>query len=65
MFKNISSTIENIEIFPIVVMILFFAVFITIIWRTLKMKKKDADEASKIPLDENKVYTKGDSNGRN
>ena len=51
MFSNYLSTIEGIEIFPVVSLILFFTVFCVIIYRTYKADKKFIKHMSCLPLD--------------
>jgi len=55
MFKNILSGVENLEILPISVLILFFVFFSLITIRTFTLNKKDVDEAANLPLNENEV----------
>lgn len=55
MFKNILSSVNNLEILPILVLLFFFSFFVLIVVRTICLKKKDVDDAANIPLDENKV----------
>lgn len=55
MFKNILSGVENLEILPISVLIIFFVFFTLITVRVISLNKKDVDEAANIPLNENKV----------
>lgn len=55
MFKNILSGVENLEILPISVLIIFFVFFTLITIRTFTLNKKDVDEAANLPLNENEV----------
>ena len=64
MFRNILSGVENLEILPIIVLVLFFAFFTLIVVRTFTLRKKDVDDAARIPLDDNKVINhRGNQNG--
>jgi cytochrome c oxidase cbb3-type subunit 4 len=42
---------EGVEIYPIVSLLLFFIVFITMLIIVIKMPKKNIDEISQLPLD--------------
>lgn len=42
---------EGIEIYPIVALLLFFIVFVTMLIIVIKMPKKNIDEISQFPLD--------------
>ncbi|NEW78389.1 MAG: CcoQ/FixQ family Cbb3-type cytochrome c oxidase assembly chaperone [Gelidibacter sp.] len=44
---------EGIEIYPIVALLLFFIVFVTMLIIVIKMPKKNIDEISQFPLDNN------------
>jgi len=43
--------IEGVEIYPIISLLLFFIVFITMIVFVFKLPKKSIDEVSQLPLD--------------
>lgn len=54
MLKFISHNfdgMEGIEIYPIISLLLFFLVFITMLIIVIKMPKKNIDEISQLPLD--------------
>jgi cytochrome c oxidase cbb3-type subunit 4 len=56
MLKFISHNfdgMEGIEIYPIISLLLFFIVFITMLIIVIKMPKKNIDEISQFPLDNN------------
>jgi cytochrome c oxidase cbb3-type subunit 4 len=42
---------EGIEIYPIISLLMFFIVFITMLIIVIKMPKKNIDEISQLPLD--------------
>ncbi|MDO9037868.1 MAG: CcoQ/FixQ family Cbb3-type cytochrome c oxidase assembly chaperone [Lutibacter sp.] len=44
---------DGIEIYPIISLLLFFTVFITMLIIVIKMPKKNIDEISQLPLDNN------------
>lgn len=54
--KHNMAEIAGIEIYPIISLIIFVLFFTVVIWRTVKMKKKDIAQYSNIPLDEDDKY---------
>lgn len=42
---------EGVEIYPIISLLLFFIVFVTMLIIVIKMPKKNIDEISQLPLD--------------
>ncbi len=53
MFSNYLSSIKDIEIFPIISLIIFFAIFIGLIVWIFKMDKGFIKKMSNLPLEEN------------
>ena len=49
--KHHLDTIQGVEIYPIISLILFFLVFTTMLLIVLKMPKSNIDELSNLPLD--------------
>jgi cytochrome c oxidase cbb3-type subunit 4 len=49
--KHHLDTIQGVEIYPIISLVLFFLVFTTMLLFVLKMPKKNIDELSNLPLD--------------
>ncbi len=49
--KHHLDTIEGVEIYPIISLVLFFLVFTTMLLIVLKMPKKNIEELSNLPLD--------------
>lgn len=49
--KHNLADIEGVEIYPIVSLLLFFLVFITMIIFVIKLPKRKIDIASQLPLD--------------
>lgn len=49
--KHHLDTIQGVEIYPIISLVLFFLVFTTMLLIVLKMPKRNIDELSKLPLD--------------
>lgn len=56
--KHHFDTIEGVEIYPIISLVLFFAVFITMLIYVIKLPKKNLEEISNMPLE-------GDENTKN
>jgi len=50
--KHNLEGIDGVEIYPIISLLLFFLVFITMIVFVFKLPKKSIDEVSQLPLDE-------------
>jgi hypothetical protein len=50
--KHNVDSIDGVAIFPIVSLLTFFTVFIVMIIIVVKMKKKDIDTLSNLPLEE-------------
>lgn len=49
--KHHLDTMEGVEIYPIISLLLFFTVFTTMLIIVLKMPKKSVEEISNLPLD--------------
>jgi cbb3-type cytochrome oxidase subunit 3 len=49
--KHNLEGIDGVEIYPIISLLLFFLVFITMIVFVFKLPKKSIDEVSQLPLD--------------
>ena len=49
--KHHLDTIQGVEIYPIISLVLFFLVFTTMLLIVLKMPKRNIDELSRLPLD--------------
>ncbi len=60
MFSNNLTSIEGVEIFPIVALILFVLFFIVVVIKIIKMDKKVIKKMENIPLedDDNDFTTK-------
>ncbi|MCC5946256.1 MAG: cbb3-type cytochrome c oxidase subunit 3 [Bernardetiaceae bacterium] len=55
MYKEALRALENIEIFPIIGLVIFFGVFSFMIYMVIRMTKKNVDYLSNIPLNEDKT----------
>ena len=51
--KHHFDTMKDVEIYPIISLLLFFTVFITMLFYVLKMPKKNLEEISNMPLEGN------------
>lgn len=49
--KKYAETMDDISIYPIVSLIIFFGFFVGVLWFVKQMKKADAEQASRMPLD--------------
>jgi len=49
--KHNLSGIEGVEIYPIISLLLFFIVFVTMLVFVIKLPKSDIEEISQLPLD--------------
>ncbi len=49
--KHHLDTIAGVEIYPMISLILFFTVFAVMLFIVLKMPKKNIEEISNLPLD--------------
>ena len=49
--KHHFDSIDDVEIYPIISLILFFIVFITMLFYVSKMPKKNLEEISNLPLE--------------
>ena len=52
MYKDVLQSIHDIEIWPIISLVLFFIVFIGMLIYVFKIKKQYIDEVKNLPLDE-------------
>jgi cbb3-type cytochrome oxidase subunit 3 len=50
--KGHLSTIDGVEIFPIISLVIFFTVFIGVVIYVTKTKNKDINQLKNLPLDE-------------
>jgi cytochrome c oxidase cbb3-type subunit 4 len=51
--KHHFDTMNDVEIYPIISLLLFFTVFITMLIYVIKMPKKNLEEISNMPLEGN------------
>ncbi|HLV13995.1 MAG TPA: hypothetical protein VKY41_02360 [Xanthomarina sp.] len=55
--KNYMDSIEGIEIFPIISLLIFFTFFVGLFWWVITAKKDYIKEVSDMPLDNQKDQT--------
>ncbi len=58
MYKNILQSIENIEIWPLISLVIFFVFFLVILFRVFKSDKNFNDKMKNLPLDDSPVENK-------
>lgn len=49
--KKYAETMDHIEIYPIISLIIFFAFFMGVLWFVKTMNKQEVDEIKQLPLD--------------
>jgi cbb3-type cytochrome oxidase subunit 3 len=49
--KKYAESIDHIEIYPVISLIIFFGFFIGVLWFVKTMKKQEVDEMKQLPLD--------------
>lgn len=62
MIRNVLERIGNIEIWPVVSLIIFFVFFVLVLIRVFTTDKKHIDKMKEMPLEDNEKEE--DSNGR-
>jgi cbb3-type cytochrome oxidase subunit 3 len=55
MYKEALRALEDIEIFPIIGLVIFFGVFSFMIYMVFRMRKSSVDYLSNIPLNEDET----------
>jgi len=55
--KHNMTTIEGIDIYPIMSLLIFTLFFAIVLTRVIKMSKKEVDELSNIPMDGGETTT--------
>ena len=59
MYKHILQSIQNIEIWPIISLVIFFAFFVGILIRVILIDKKHIKKMEELPLDDGTVNNNG------
>jgi cbb3-type cytochrome oxidase subunit 3 len=56
MRRNVIESIQGIEIFPLISLVIFFAFFAMVIIWVIRLKRKELDEYANMPLEEDKPH---------
>jgi cbb3-type cytochrome oxidase subunit 3 len=56
MRRDVIETIQGIEIYPLISLVIFFAFFIGLLYYVVKLRKTDVDEWSEMPLEEDEPH---------
>ncbi|PWJ41008.1 CcoQ/FixQ family Cbb3-type cytochrome c oxidase assembly chaperone [Sediminitomix flava] len=51
MYKDVLRSIEGVDIYPVIGIIIFFTFFLAWLFYVIKMKKESVDSYSMLPLD--------------
>jgi cbb3-type cytochrome oxidase subunit 3 len=62
---NTLEKIDGIEIYPIISLLIFFTFFVLVGYMVIKTDKKQIDEMSKLPLDDNTDFRFDGNNNLN
>ncbi|GAB5465709.1 MAG: hypothetical protein Kapaf2KO_11450 [Candidatus Kapaibacteriales bacterium] len=62
MFKNIFSTIEGINDFPMAVLLFFFLFFVGVVLMVVRLDKKTVNHLESIPLEDDSYLPKPEKN---
>lgn len=49
--KHYLETIDGVEIYPIIALIIFFSFFVGLLWRVVTLTKSESKELSELPLE--------------
>ena len=50
--KKYAETIDQIEIYPIISLIIFFGFFVGVLWYVLRMRQSEVNSMKQLPLDD-------------
>lgn len=53
--KHNLTSIEGIDIYPLISLLIFVLFFAVVLTRVIRMSKTEVEELSNIPIDENKI----------
>jgi cytochrome c oxidase cbb3-type subunit IV len=56
MRRDVIETIQGIEIYPLISLVIFFAFFMGLMYYVVKLRKTDIDEWSEMPLEEDEPH---------
>ena len=52
MYRNILQTIEDIEIWPVIGLVIFFIFFLVVVFRVMRTDKNFIDKMKHLPFDD-------------
>ncbi len=52
MYKNILNSIQDVEWYAVVGLLLFITFFTAMLWRTWRMDRAEIDQVSRLPLND-------------
>lgn len=55
--KKYAETIDGINIYPIISLVIFFLFFVVLLYYVKRMDKTKVKEISRIPLDQEELFT--------
>jgi cytochrome c oxidase cbb3-type subunit IV len=55
MYKEVLRSIENIEIYPIISLLIFVLFFVGVFFWAMKMPKEQVDYMKSLPIDDHKL----------
>ncbi|MFQ3214058.1 MAG: cytochrome c oxidase cbb3-type subunit 4 [Marivirga sp.] len=58
MFKHYFEVLDNVQIYPLISLSIFFAFFIGLIWWVIRADKQYISEMEQLPFSEDEVKTK-------
>jgi hypothetical protein len=56
MNRNVLETIQGIEIFPLISLVIFFTFFMLLLVWVVRMRKSDIEEISRMPLEDDDQF---------
>lgn len=56
MRRNVIESIQGIEIFPLISLVIFFVFFAAVIIWVIRLKRKELDEYANMPLEEDEPH---------
>lgn len=52
MYKNVLQSIEGVDIFPVLGLLVFVPFFVGLLWYVVRMSKKQVSHLENLPLDD-------------
>lgn len=63
--KHNLTTIDGVELYPLISLVIFVLFFVFVLYRVIKMSKESVTELSNIPIEEGALSTTGKINNKN